>query len=441
MGEPQLYSVSQLHELDEAAIEETVRDWLVMTRLLLEPVEMSINGEEEPFDLIKLSRAIGELTSTDDKWFQVKKGDMESTVHFLGTTLFEKSLINESVYQHWEPVYLDYLSKRLEKYGFFGYIRAHDEYLYHNTSEIEKRRRFESAAKTQALPKMRGINGEIVVDCNSLPGYDVFHTGHCLTSCWRMFYGEPYKQLFPKQLLLEIQQVERVVELGDGVAIELYKNPFQWNEEANLKFQRLFRNQLGVPQLSFTNGVGLLKQPYIEFAFEDTVVQTVQYQNEQFQPAEKSEASYFVTRTYDFINDQYRVHRMKGALNALAYFPWIDDHEEKMMNYHILYPERTLDQGLAAYEYYIRDAIELELSDKRYYDYTAILKFFIPERALEDFPIEGLKGKLTDMNIRQISQDNNTIQFSLEKGKNQLMVVFADQRTVSGNGQINMLQT
>ncbi len=288
---------------------------------------------------------------------------------------------------------------------------------------------------------MRGINGEIVVDCNSLPGYDVFHTGHCLTSCWRMFYGEPYKQLFPKQLLLEIQQVERVVELGDGVAIELYKNPFQWNEEANLKFQRLFRNQLGVPQLSFTNGVGLLKQPYIEFAFEDTVVQTVQYQNEQFQPAEKSEASYFVTRTYDFINDQYRVHRMKGALNALAYFPWIDDHEEKMMNYHILYPERTLDQGLAAYEYYIRDAIELELSDKRYYDYTAILKFFIPERALEDFPIEGLKGKLTDMNIRQISQDNNTIQFSLEKGKNQLMVVFADQRTVSGNGQINMLQT
>ncbi|MBO1305469.1 hypothetical protein JZO70_04815 [Enterococcus sp. 669A] len=441
MGEPQLYSVSQLHNLDEASIKETVRDWLVMTRLLLEPVEMSINGEEEPFDLIKLSGAIGELTLTDDKWFQVKKGDMESTVHFLGTTLFEKTLINESIYQHWEPVYLDYLSKRLEKYGFFGYIRAHDEYLYHNTSEIEKRRRFESAEKTQALPKMRGINGELVVDCNSFPGYDVFHTGHCLTSCWRMFYGEPYKQLFPKQLLLEIQQVERVVELGDGVVIELYKNPFQWNEKANLKFQRLFRDQLGVPQLSFTNGVGLLKQPYIEFAFEDTVVQTVQYQNEQFQPAEKSEASYFVTRTYDFINDQYRVHRMKGALNALAYFPWIDDREEKMMNYHILYPERTLDQGLAAYEYYIRDAIELELSDKRYYDYTAILKFFIPERALEDFPLEGLKGKLTDMNIRQISQDNNTIQFSLEKGKNQLMVVFADQRTVSGNGQINMLQT
>lgn len=441
MGEPQLYSVSQLHNLDEASIKETVRDWLVMTRLLLEPVEMSINGEEEPFDLIKLSGAIGELTLTDDKWFQVKKGDMESTVHFLGTTLFEKTLINESIYQHWEPVYLDYLGKRLEKYGFFGYIRAHDEYLYHNTSEIEKRRRFESAEKTQALPKMRGINGELVVDCNSFPGYDVFHTGHCLTSCWRMFYGEPYKQLFPKQLLLEIQQVERVVELGDGVVIELYKNPFQWNEKANLKFQRLFRDQLGVPQLSFTNGVGLLKQPYIEFAFEDTVVQTVQYQNEQFQPAEKSEASYFVTRTYDFINDQYRVHRMKGALNALAYFPWIDDREEKMMNYHILYPERTLDQGLAAYEYYIRDAIELELSDKRYYDYTAILKFFIPERALEDFPLEGLKGKLTDMNIRQISQDNNTIQFSLEKGKNQLMVVFADQRTVSGNGQINMLQT
>lgn len=441
MGERQLYSVSQLHKVDAAAVKETIMDWLVMARLLLQPDKMSINGTEQKFQLSMMKQTIDNLTSNDDKWLQVKKGNEESTIHLLGSTVFEKSLLNESTYQSWQPVYCDYLEKRLESYGFFAYIRAYDEYLYHNTSEIDKRRRFESAEKTQTLPKMRGINGEVVVDCNNFPGYDVFHTGHCLTSCWQMFFGEPYKQLFPKQLLLEIQQVERVVEVGAGVAIELYKNPFQWKEPANLKFQRLFRDQLGVPQLSFTNGVGLLKQPYIEFAFEDTVVQTVQYQNEQFQPAEKNEASYFVTRTYDFINDQYRVHRMKGALNALAYFPWIDDDEEKMMNYHILYPERTLDQGLAAYDYYIRDAIELELSDTRYRDYTAILQFFIPEGAFEDFPVNGLKEKLKDMTVRELRQENDTIQLSLEKGKNQLTVVFVDQRTISGNSQINMLQT
>lgn len=441
MGERQLYSVSQLHKIDAAKIKETIMDWLVMARLLLQPDEMSINGVEQKFQLSIMKHTIDNLTSNDDKWLQVKKGSEESTIHLLGSTVFEKSLLNESTYQSWQSVYYDYLKQRLENYGFFAYIRAYDEYLHHNTSEIEKRRRFESAEKTQTLPKMRGINGEVIVDCNSFPGYDVFHTGHCLTSCWQMFFGEPYKQLFPKQLLLEIQQVERVVELGAGVAIELYKNPFQWKEAANLKFQRLFRDQLGVPQLSFTNGVGLLKQPYIEFAFEDTVVQTVQYQNEQFQPTEKNEASYFVTRTYDFINDQYRVHRMKGALNALAYFPWIDDDEEKMMNYHILYPERTLDQGLAAYDYYIRDAIELELLDTRYRDYTAILQIFIPEGAFEDFPVAGLKEKLKDMTVREFNQKNDTIQLSLEKGKNQLTVVFADQRTISGNNQINMIQT
>ncbi|MEO1770875.1 hypothetical protein [Candidatus Enterococcus ferrettii] len=441
MGERQLYSVSQLQKLDGAAANKAVKDWLIMARLLFEPDEMSINGAEEVFDLPIMEQIIDKLSSNDDKWLQVKKGDEESTIHVLGNTVFEKSLLNESTYYHWHPVYRDYLKQRLETYGFFACIRSYDEYLYHNTSEIEKRRRFESAEKTQTLPKMRGINGEIIVDCNSFPGYDVFHTGHCLTSCWQMFFGEAYKQLFPKQLLLEIQQVERVVEVGTGVEIELYKNPFQWEEPANLRFQRLFRNQLGVPQLSFTNGVGLLKQPYIEFAFEDTVVQTVQYQNEQFQPAEKNKASYFVTRTYDFINDQYRVHRMKGALNALAYFPWIDDEEEKMMNYHILYPERTLDRGLAAYEYYIRDAIELEISDTRYQDYTTILQFFIPDTAFKDFPVDALKQKLKDITVQQLSQENDTIQLSLEKGKNRLMVVFADQRSISRNGQINMLQT
>lgn len=147
-----------------------------------------------------------------------------------------------------------------------------------------------------------------------------------------------------------------------------------------MRFQQLFRDQLGISQLSYTNGVGLLKQPYIEFAFEDTVIQTVQYQNEQFQPTKKSDASYFVTRTYNFLTNQYRVNRMKGGLNALAYFPWIDDESERMMNYHILYPELTLDKGLAAFEYYIRDSIEFEIQDMRYKDYTAVLQLFIPKK-------------------------------------------------------------
>lgn len=435
-----LYSVSQLYDLKQSDIHLTITDWLVMSRLLLEPDIMLINGKEQEFNQEHLQRTITEFGLKEDFWLQLKNAEEETTIHLLGDTLFEKSIINEKNFYYWENVYLDYLRSRLIKHGFFAYIRSYDEYLYHNTSELSKRRSFESAEETNVLPKMKGLNGDVVVDCNPFPGYDVFYKGVCLTACWWLFLGAPYKKLFAKQLLLEIQQVDQVAELGSGVFFELYKDPFQWQDAANLRFQQLFRDQLGISQLSYTNGVGILKQPYIEFAFEDTVIQTVQYQNEQFQPTEKSDASYFVTRTYNFLTNQYRVNRMKGGLNALAYFPWIDDESERMMNYHILYPELTLDKGLAAFEYYIRDSIEFEIQDMRYKDYTAVLQLFIPKKAFLDFPLDELKLALKDMTIHQVSRKNDSLTFSLEKEAKHLIVSFIDQKKVSAKNQLDILE-
>ena len=409
-----IYSVSQLYDLKQADIQSKINDWLVMSRLLLEPDKMLINGKEQLFDQNQLKRVISSFGMKEDFWLQLKNSEEETTLHLLSDTLFEKYIIKEKNFYYWERVYLDYLKNRLIDHGFFAYIRSYDEYLYHNTSDLSERRSFETAKETNVLPKMKGLNGDIVVDCNVFPGYDVFYKGVCLTACWWLFLGAPYKKLFAKQLLLEIQQVERVAELGSGVFFELYKDPFQWQEKANLKFQQLFRDQLGISQLSYTNGVGLLKQPYIEFAFEDTVIQTVQYQNEQFQPTEKSEASYFVTRTYNFLTNQYRVNRMKGGLNALAYFPWIDDESERMMNYHILYPELTLDKGLAAFEYY--------------------------KKAFLDFPLEELKSALKDMTIHQVSRKNDSLTFSLEKEAKHLIVSFIDQKKVSAKNQLDILE-
>lgn len=435
-----LYGVSQLCDLKQSDIQSHLADWLIMSRLLLEPDEMSINGSEQAFDYQELQQVVENFGMEEDFWLQIKNPEEETTIHLLGDTLFEKSIIREKTFYYWETVYLDYLKARLIQHGLFAYLRSYDEYLYHNTSELVKRRSFESAEETQALPKMKGLNGDVVVDCNNFPGYDVFYKGVCLTSCWWLFLGESYKKLFAKPLLLEIQQVEKVGELGGGVFFELYKDPFQWQEEPNLRFQQLFRDQLGISQLSYTNGIGLLKQPYIEFAFEDTVIQTVQYQNEQFQPTEKNRASYFVTRTYNFLTNQYRVNRMKGGLNALAYFPWIDDESERMMNYHILYPELTLDKGLAAFEYYIRDSIEFKIQDARYKDYTAVLQLFIPKKAFLDFPLEDLKAALNDMTIHQVSRKNDSLTFSLEKEAKHLIVSFIDQKKVSAKNQLDILE-
>lgn len=435
-----LYSLSQLHHLEQKDLQVLLTDWLIISRLLFEPDEMVINGLEQPFEQIKLQQLLADCKINEDVWVQLKNNHEETSLHLLGDTLLEKSILQKKTFEYWEIVYLDYLNQRLERFGSFAYLRSYEEYLFHNTSDLSERRTFESAEETHVLPKMKGLNGDLSVDCNNFPGYDVFYKGVCLTSCWRIFLGSPYQKIFAKPLLLEVQQIESVTEIGEGVWFELYKDPFQWKEAANLKFQQLFRDQLGISQLAYTNGVGILKQPYIEFAFDDTLVQTVQYQNDQFQPIEKSQATYFVTRTYDFLTKQYQVNRMKGGLNALAYFPWIDDDSERMMNYRVLYPELTLDKGLSAFEYYIRNSIEYEIQDLRYQDYTAILQLFIPKRAFLDFPTDELKKILKDMTIHQISRKNDSLIFSLEKEGKHLMVYFIDQNKVAAKNRLDILE-
>lgn len=435
-----LFSINHLDNLKDGALQTFIRDWLIMIRLLLEPQEMAIDGIKQPFDLMDLHQFIDLLTEEEDCKVELFNQQEKASLHIVNQSLFEKIWFSHNNYRYWEHIYLDYLNNRLEQYGVFAYIRSYDEYLYHNTSQIEKRRVFDSEETLQQLPKMKGSLEETIVDCNQFPGFDVFLKGLCLTSCWRLFFGEAYKQLFPKQLLLEIQQVEKVAPLGRGVFLELYKDPFAWQEESNLHYQELFRQQIGVPQLSYTNGVGILKQPYIEYAYDDTSIQTVQYQNDLWQPIGKKEASYFVTRTYNYATNDYHVHRMEGKLNALAYFPWIDDANEKMMNFRVLYPELTLDQGLSAYEFYIRDYLDLNIEDERLKKYTAVLQIFIPSASLVDFPLDKLVIRLQDVDIKKVGQKKDRVYLMIHNGQEKLKVLFLPQKFVTNNQQVQILE-
>ena len=163
-----IYSVSQLYDLKQADIQSKINDWLVMSRLLLEPDKMLINGKEQLFDQNQLKRVISSFGMKEDFWLQLKNSEEETTLHLLSDTLFEKYIIKEKNFYYWERVYLDYLKNRLIDHGFFAYIRSYDEYLYHNTSDLSERRSFETAKETNVLPKMKGLNGDIVVDCNVL---------------------------------------------------------------------------------------------------------------------------------------------------------------------------------------------------------------------------------------------------------------------------------
>lgn len=434
-----LYCVNHLDHLEDGKLQEFVRDWLIMSRLLLEPVEMVIDGVRQPFDLMDLHQMIDLLHVKEDCRIRLINGSQEATLHILGHSLVEKTLITYQVFKYWEMIYFDYLKERVKDYGVFGYLRSYDEFLYHNVSDPKKRQDFQATEETDKLPKMKNNNGDIIIDCNQFSGYDVFYKGFCLTSCWRIFFGPAYQQFFPQQLLLEIQQVDRAEKLGNGVFIEIFKHPLHWDEVSNLHYQKMFRNQLGIAQLSYTNGVGVLEQPFIEFAYDKSMVQTVQYQNDLFQPIEKKKATFFVTRTYDYLKDDYSVTRMKGSLNALAYFPWIDNENKQMMNFKVLYPELTVDQGIAAYRYYIEDYLDIKITDLQLKDYLPVLQLFIPKKSIDNFPLNELKNAIPGISIQEVKQKTEGISLLLKNESQKLKVLFIPQKFETKQKQMRIV--
>lgn len=426
----QLYVVNQLRMKKKEDIFELVQDWLILIRILFEPTFMQFDtSDHKEFSLEEVNSFLKEVAHNE--YFMLSIGNSENvfTIQRSKANLLEKLIIDQELFAEQQTIINDYQMTRLSRNGIYGYARSHDEYLYNNTESIQQRKIFESPEQTEKLPKMLNNQGETLVDCNHLPGFDLFYDGLCLTSCWRMFFTKYYYRIILKQILLDIQQVELIEELdNDLLMIELYRDPTNWDHPANLKFQQFFRDQMGFDQLVWNNGVGILKDPYIEYAERGKAIQTVQYQNSRLQPIEKKQATHFVTRYYDDAKQIYREKRMFGLLNSQAYFPWVDENHLTMMNYKILNPQMTIDEGINAYEYYIRNHLEIDVKDENYENYTAILKLYIPENVLTDLPIEKIRTRLSDIKISRTKKQRGGIRLDLQKGRNHLTVVFLSQQ-------------
>lgn len=422
-----IYMVAQQANSSLEELKQGVSDWLSFLRILTTPESYRLDDAEfQEFDLLALKNRIQQLTDTDDLWFKVNSPGGEFQLHISKLALHERTILDGNVFLTYQQMIENYYDTKMIRNGIYAYIRALDEQLYNNVENVAKRT-FESDTEIRALPKRYNSKKEVIVDCNQLAGYDVYFKGLCLTSCWKMYYSSVYYQLIPKSIFLEVQQVHEVAELENQlVKITLFKDPFNWNLPVNLKYQRLFRDQMGFDQLAWSNGTGVLRPPYMEYAFTDEMIQTVQYQNDYFQPVEKKDATYFVTRSYDYLHQKYNENRTKGILNAQAYFPWIDEKSRKMMNYRVLNPEMTIDGGLSAYEFYIRQFLEINVLDQKYDDFVSVLRFYLPKEAIKEVPLEALWDKLIDVNISNLKQKELSTRFDLKKAKNHLRVVFLD---------------
>ncbi|ALS35640.1 hypothetical protein ABID30_001150 [Enterococcus rotai] len=408
-------------------LKQDVFDWLSLLRIVTIPETYRFGDEEvRQFSLQAISSQIQHLTEEENLWIKVNAENGEFQLHISKLTLREQTIIAGSTFSAYQTMIEDYYDTRMVRNGMYGYIRSLDDYLYNNVENIEKRT-FETDSEIKQLPKRYDHKKAVIIDCNQLAGYDVYFKGLCLTSCWKMYYSSLYTQIIPKPIFMEVQQVQAIEELGSQVfKITLFNDPFNWDLPVNQKYQRLFRDQMGYDQLAWNNGTGVLRPPFIEYAFVEEVIQTVQYQNNYYQPVEKKNATYFVTRSYDNRRQKYVVNRTKGILNAQAYFPWIDEKSRKMMNYRVLDPKMAIDDGLSAYEFYIRQFLEINVLDKKYEDFVSVLRFYLPKEAIQQLPLDALWDKLFDVNISNLKQKESSTRFDLEKAKNHLRVVFLD---------------
>lgn len=414
---------------------EEVYDWSMLTRILLAPeFFQSSRHMKEPFTFSELKKAIEDQSDKETGWFEIYEKDFTCRFEFGYHHLQIDYQFLWQVFQKNESVIRNYLQTKMQKNGVFAYMRSVEEYWYHNTREIEERLSFESADKIEQLPKIKGRDGQIEVDCTHFPGYDLIVEGRCFTSCWEMYYSQYYYRLIPKEIFLEVQQVEEITQYENQViGIQLYRNPFRWQSEANLKFQQYYRDQLGFDHLSWDNGVGLLKEPYVEYAYAQDSLQTVQYQNHLMQPTEKKKATFFVTRSYDFSTYDYKEKRARGVLNRQAFFPWVDESHSQLICYKVIDPTFMLDNGVDAYSYYNSEYLNVEAPDETYQDYLTSLRIYLPTKFLADFPIEEISKRLSEIQFKRIRRRRGRLSFDAVQGKKRLRVVLLDQAELTGN--------
>jgi hypothetical protein len=422
-----MYLVTKLTGFSEENLTTLTLDWLSFIRILTKPLSyQTTKGTLQDFDLAAVKALLTSLTATDKLWLKIISEGGEFQLRLVEGSLFEQSILAEKNYFSAGEIIEDYVDQRMKKFGVYGYIRSFDEYLMNNIEALEKRL-FNTSEEVRALPKRYNKNQRVIIDCNQLAGYDLFYKELCFTACWKMYITPYYYQIIPRPIFEEVQHVQAIESLDEKtLKITLHQDPMKWDQEINLKDQRLLRNQLGFDQLAWSNGVGVLREPSIEFAYVGDTIQTVQYQNNFFQPVTKKKATYFVTRNYDIKRETGTVKRTKGRLNAQAYFPWIDQENKRMMNYRVLDPKLTLDNGLSAYEFYIRQFLEIDVVDEQYPSFLSVLRFYLPKEAMEHLPLEALHDKLDDMNILNFKEEDEYLYFDVKKAKNHLRVMFLD---------------
>ena len=135
-------------------------------------------------------------------------------------------------------------------HGVFAYMRAYSEFIYHNTKEITQRLLFETMDEIERLPKMKQKNGDVVVDCNQFPGYDLFYQG----LCFYLMLGNVLQSLlpsdYPKTDFSRYTTSRKVKELDNEVIISSFIETHSIGKKQTISYSNpILETSLGLTTL------------------------------------------------------------------------------------------------------------------------------------------------------------------------------------------------
>lgn len=430
-----IYNVSRPLEKNE--MRQTLDDALALMRLLSEKITVIapiyVKNLAGVLDVLKnsgvgLPKYLAFQTDVGCFSFAFEQGCFVEKIYLRGDAFRASSVLLEN--------YCDQLQKNV---GLYGFIRSYREYLQNNESAIAKRT-FNTAGEINNLPKMKDKEQHSIIDCQKLPGYNHYYRGLLFTSCWVTYISQPYFDFLPRNIFLKAQQVEKISYYHQSpqktLKTKLFKDIFNWAHPANLKFAKMYQEQLGIYHLGSNNGVGVLVEPMTEYQFFAEGMQSMQYFNAYLQPTYKSQAVHFLSREMNYETKKEKVMRKKGHLNVRAFFPYVNEQSRQLLAYRVLYPERTIDGGASAYLYYIKKYLEVEIVEEDYQNFLPVLVFYIPKTALGLLPLDHIEAELGQVKIKKIRavlRQTPTLTYDLTHNERKLRIVFANQEQLASS--------
>lgn len=414
-------------------LSEIVYDWYVLNKIISSPHELLIEtsnnlssfSEKEFTSMLQSIKQDETATKLlqEKHTYIIKTPLGESRLILEEARVIEYFLVNHKKFKQQNVVILDYLDHKMTVCGKYAYVRDYAEYLMNNL-EIIKEREEKVPEELEKVRLMKDDEGQTQIDCSQFFGYDLFYKNLCFTSCWKMWFSDDYYHIVPKQAFLDVQQVDDVKELfGNVVRITIFDEPLEWAKEPNYTYQKLFRRQLGFEQLEWSNGVGVLHEPFVEFIKNRNVTQMIQYQNKQMQPSEKTDAVHFTTRTFNYEQNFYAENRCYGKLNSQAYFPFTTGKNNDQLAYWILNTEYSVDDGEDSFLFYIDYYLKAKKSYFKMGDNRTKLYFYLRRDLLEKVPRKRLIKKLRQAGC--IAKEINNL-LKVTVGNIDLFVEFRD---------------